>query len=71
MPNQEMEIINEIEFKQEENQPLPPLPFSFHLNLPNPVPQINSTDIKMLTNAQRIQIFKHLQKREKNKFMNI
>ncbi len=46
-----MGLTNEVETKNEENQPLPPLPFSFHLNLPNPVPQINSSDIKMLTNA--------------------
>ena len=32
---------------------LPPLPFQFHLNLPNPVPQITTQDIKSLIGPQR------------------
>ena len=36
------------------------LPFSFHLNLPHPVPQIGSSDIKGLNANQRVAIFKHL-----------
>jgi len=47
------------------------LPFSFHLNLPHPVPQISSSDIKGLNANQRVAIFKHLQKREKSKFLGI
>jgi len=47
------------------------LPFSFHLNLPHPVPQIGSSDIKGLNANQRVAIFKHLQKREKSKFLGI
>ena len=50
---------------------LPPLPFQFHLNLPNPVPQITTADIKALVGPQRVQIFKQLQKRERNKFLTI
>lgn len=50
---------------------LPPLPFQFHLNLPNPVPQITTADIKALIGPQRVQIFKQLQKRERNKFLTI
>ena len=47
------------------------LPFSFHLNLPHPVPQITSSDIKGLSANQRVAIFKHLQKRAKSKFLGI
>lgn len=47
------------------------LPFSFHLNLPHPVPQITSSDVKSLNAHQRVSIFKHLQKREKSKFLGI
>lgn len=36
------------------------LPFSFHLNLPHPVPQITSSDIKGLSANHRVAIFKHL-----------
>ena len=50
---------------------LPPLPFQFHLNLPNPVPQITTADIKALIGPQRVQLFKQLQKRERNKFLTI
>ena len=52
-------------------QPLPALPFQFHLNLPHPVPQISNQDIKSLTSQQRIHLFKQLQKRERNKFLSI
>jgi len=41
------------------------------LNLPTPVPQIHSSDIKQLNGQQRISIFKQLQRREKQKFMGI
>jgi len=38
---------------------------------PGPPPSLTIQDIKTMTPAQRINIFKHLQRREKTKFINI
>ena len=57
--------------EEKDDEPLPQLPFQFHLNLPNPVPLVNTADIKSLAAPQRVNIFKQLQKRERNKFLSI